>query len=808
MMLFQRVSSVSWRLVRQAARIVVCSFIVVCGQSQAATPVSLAIHGPSMVYEAGSAEYRAVVSWSDGTRSGVGASWSSSNPGLASVLPFGSFTNLMVGTVGANASVTVSAIFSGPSGTLSASKPVTILDASAFPSVSHTLVKGWNLLGNSIGAPLNVVTMFGDPFQPVAGVTSAVVSVWKWDAVNKKWAYFSPGLTPTQLADTAQSRGFSVLRVVHPGEGYWVNARQAVALPPRSAGSISIAGNSVVKDWNLLATGQQVMPGELNGALGGFLSLWSWDANSQQWWYYAPSLASSGGLKAYTDAQGYLDFVTLNRQLGHGIGFWINSATVNTTSDLAPLGQAKSMFSELRTTVRAHSNDLKSGFLDAQSTRIRNDLQAKVSPKPDGWITQLELMSRSVRMFEDVKNGVTSSYAQQTGNDPSKVRAGRTFFHGSVQVFCFSNDMTTQVTIDQLTSASCRSFDTNYGAFSFAFPYRYQWSPLVMVSPGATSSDYNYQAIKRNRRELWNGSTWVFVDNTQIGATRSGSLSRTYVPGTTHLSTVSLTGNLPPSKDFELDHEAVSLTITRAVQNATTGVYRYSVTGSVASKTAAGASMVTLNLASGSYYDAKEDANGDPLPNSLQAVHVVGRAETSASRFTGTLDLNAFASDADGADYVPASFVFDGVFEDLSAGGVGTFLTGRLTVTLNNLASYRSLQPESASNFLLFDTAFVGTIQAPSRPELRLTAGSSRTGLDAYTINTNYSYGPVSVTGTGTLDTLNTDNSSLTLANQDGVTVVFQPHADAVVSKGGTTLGIIPFGSAIVYFVDGYFESL
>ncbi len=175
---------------------------------------------------------------------------------------------------------------------------------------------------------------------------------------------------------------------------------------------------------------------------------------------------------------------------------------------------------------------------------------------------------------------------------------------------------------------------------------------------------------------------------------------------------------------------------------------------------------------------------------------------------TGTLDLNAFARDADNAEYVPASVVFNGLAEDLSAGGAGTFLTGQFTVTLNNLASYRSLQPESAGNFLSFDTAFVGTVQAPSRPEMRLTAGSVRTGLDAYTINTNYSYGPVSVTGTGTLDTLNTDDSSLTLTNQDGITVTFRPHADAVVSKDGTTLGIIPFGSSIVYFNDGYFESL
>ena len=35
-----------------------------------------------------------------------------------------------------------------------------------------------------------------------------------------------------------------------------------------------------------------------------------------------------------------------------------------------------------------------------------------------------------------------------------------------------------------------------------------------------------------------------------------------------------------------------------------------------------------------------------------------------------------------------------------------------------------------------------------------------------------------------------------------------QAHADGPVTKGGPTLGVIPFGSAIVYSIAGYFESL
>ncbi|MBI3041680.1 MAG: hypothetical protein HYY78_02510 [Betaproteobacteria bacterium] len=802
--------------------------LALCGVAQAQTPVSLTLHGPSMVYEATSAEYRAVVLWSDGNQSNMSAAWAvtwtSANPAAISISPFGSPVTLLTGDVTANAIATVEATFFGPTDPMTASKVVTVLDASSFPVVSDSLAGGWNLLGNSIGAPLNVIAAFGDLVDPVPGVTESILSVWKWDAVNGRWAFFTPTMTPPQLADYAAGKSYAVLQVVQPGEGYWVNTTQPVTLPARSAGPISLAPASLVNGWNLVATGQALTPPELNAFLSevpppegtvaqSFVSLWAWDTDASRWLFYAPSLEASGGpaaVKDYADARGYLDFANLERSLGHGIGFWVSSSTSNPSSDLAPLGQAKAMFSELRTTVRAYTNDLKTGFLDAQSTRIQNELTGKVVPTLSWAVKYQPLIWDALRLFEDIRNGNTASYQVQTNATAGTVRATRrlSVSGGSVDIFCFSNDMTgTQVTSSLLTDATCRSLETDPGAYAYNFPDRTQVVPSAMVMAGATVNDFSYEAIRQQRLETWNGSSYVFVGNTQIGTTRTGTFSRTYAGATTNISSFALAGDFPSENPAD-DHDTVSLTGSRVVQDATNNIYRYSVTGSIVSKDAGGTAMITLAIGSGSYYDAKEDADGNPLPNSAQAVHVVGSAQTAATRFTGTLDLGAFAADADNSEYLPASSVFDGVAEDLSVGGAGTFLTGRLTVTLNNLASFHSQQPESAGNFLRYDTSFVGTMQAPSRPEMRVTAGSSRTGLDTYSITTNYSYGPVSVAGTGTLDTFNFGNSTLTLTNQDGVTVTFLPHADAVVAKDGVTLGVIPFGSAIVYFVDGYFESL
>jgi len=81
-------------------------------------------------------------------------------------------------------------------------------------------VTGWNLLGYSDTADVNVADAFGN--------ASNVLTVWKWDATNAKWAFYSPS---PSLADGGQayalSKGYSFLTTIKPGEGFWVNAKQA-----------------------------------------------------------------------------------------------------------------------------------------------------------------------------------------------------------------------------------------------------------------------------------------------------------------------------------------------------------------------------------------------------------------------------------------------------------------------------------------------------------------------------------------------------------------------------------------------------
>lgn len=791
------------------------------GLVQAATPVSFTIHGPSQVHELTSADYAAVIAWSDGTRSKAPAFWSSSDTSVASILFTG---RLQTAPVASNTSLTISASYAGPGGPLSASKTVTVLDASSYPSLAKSLVHGWNLLGNSINSPLGVVQTFGDVVHPVAGITDAINSVWKWDSVNSRWAFFSPLMTPGQNAAYAAGKSYSVLHVVYPGEGFWVNAVKPVMLPPRSSGSISLGFSSVVSGWNLLATGQGVSPSAFNAALAmtppspgqvaqSFTSLWGWDASAGKWLFYAPSLEASGGLaavKSHAEANGYLDFPTVGRTLGHGHGFWVNSTTDNTASNLAPLGQAKAMFTELRTTVRAYTNDLRDGFLDGQATRMRNDIQGKVSPALSRAIDYLDMLQQGMRLYEDIRDGVTTGYFVNPGSAAGTVRAVRQYYDDLPLITtCASNDYPSAsgVTAAGLTEVSCSRSPSQ---FTFTGFTRTITEPKFTITAGASASEFNWTSVRVSEVQSFNFTFFSYATSstTTLPGSYAGTMTRTYLTGTTHYSAFSVNGDFPPSRSGS-ERDAVNLSASRAVQDAPNLVYRYNLSGSITSKASGGAAMAALSLGSGTYFDRKEAPDGTPVPGgALMGVRFAGIAQTSGSRLTGTMLLSAYAADADGLEWLPTSLVFDGTVEDLSPSGAGVFVTGQFTMTLNNLASYHSNQLESSSNFLNFATAFVGTINSPDRPELRLTAGTTRTGMDTFSINTTYTYGAISVAGTGTLDQANPDNSTLTLTNQAGVTVVFQRHADAVVSKGGTTLGTIPYGSAMVYFSDGHFESL
>jgi len=214
---------------------------------------------------------------------------------------------------------------------------------------------GWNLVGNSVEAPLTVATTFND--------ASTITSIWKWVTNGTTpglsypaWAFYSPTQTDGGRAYAA-SKGYDFLTTINAGEGFWLNARAAFSASLRDGATAVISSNfkpaapastggtdPLPHGWSLIATGDSPTPSQFDAALVTVLSaplgtgsaavytnlnaLWAWDATNQAWYYWAPSLVNNGGLAAYLAVRGYRDFATMpatpTGTLSPTTGFWVN----------------------------------------------------------------------------------------------------------------------------------------------------------------------------------------------------------------------------------------------------------------------------------------------------------------------------------------------------------------------------------------------------------------------------------------------------------------------------------------------------
>jgi hypothetical protein len=231
--------------------------------------------------------------------------------------------------------------------------------------------------------------------------------------------------------------------------------------------------------------------------------------------------------------------------------------------------------------------------------------------------------------------------------------------------------------------------------------------------------------------------------------------------------------------------------------------FHYALSGSVSTTNLADATkVVSLSLDSGSYMDVDE-TNVNTTGVKPVAMKLVGTAKTTATKFTGTLDVGSFKNDADGFNYSPTSIVFNGSISDTSTGGAGEMLTGKLEAAVVDYNLYHSTQPQSGTNYPKATVTFTGTVQAPSRPALKLVVAGVKTGVSTGTITVDYSYGSVKITGSGATGAT---GNTLTLSNQDGVQVVLTSQGAGTVTKSGATLATI--GNGMINYTDGVSESL
>lgn len=189
---------------------------------------------------------------------------------------------------------------------------------------AETLAPGWHLLVNSTSKPLSVATAFGTQGNPVAGVTSGVVSVWTWDSGSASWSFYSPTQADGGAA-FAQGKGYAPLTQIAFNRGYWINVGSPIQL---SAAAFSSSAEAFLPGWHLLGNlaaqplnvaqtfGTQTAP--LVDVTRGINSVWGWDSGAATWGFYTPTQADNGA--GYAAGKGYSALM----QIPSARGFWAN----------------------------------------------------------------------------------------------------------------------------------------------------------------------------------------------------------------------------------------------------------------------------------------------------------------------------------------------------------------------------------------------------------------------------------------------------------------------------------------------------
>ncbi len=99
-----------------------------------------------------------------------------------------------------------------------------VFNIAAFCQVN--LQSGWNLVGNGSNSPI---------LPSSIGTNAQVTSVWKWDAKNSKWSFYSPQKQDGGQAYSA-SQSYEFLISINPNDGFWINAAQPYSLSLNTGG--------------------------------------------------------------------------------------------------------------------------------------------------------------------------------------------------------------------------------------------------------------------------------------------------------------------------------------------------------------------------------------------------------------------------------------------------------------------------------------------------------------------------------------------------------------------------------------------
>jgi hypothetical protein len=366
------------------------------------------------------------------------------------------------------------------------------------------------------------------------------------------------------------------------------------------------------------------------------------------------------------------------------------------------------------------------------------------------------------------------------------------------------------------------------------------------------SGPYNYDVNSRlntldsncvspTNSAVYVNTSWSDISGSKCAAfVGTGTITQT-LNGST-VTGIALKGTMPPSDpsntrqigydNVQISYSATDLTTTRIdstfqlnrVKNTLSGyVEAYETPVGVTSVNVDSAKVVKIELADGSYLNINRK-----LTNSNFAIASNVQEGTLKISFTaintkgvGTLTANDWVFDKNGYIDQPKTVIFDGTLSDISNGGGGDILKGKLTMNRPNYQLIDSRKPIGFGNDDGASMSFIGSVNAKQSSDyIKASLNFTRVysapakSADSLAIKLEIAGGFV-LEGSALGDSTPGSSATIKLKNQDGIILSARSDKNPIIyaSDEKTELGTFKdgpssSGGSAFYFIDGSFLSL
>lgn len=470
------------------------------------------------------------------------------------------------------------------------------------------------------------------------------------------------------------------------------------------------------------------------------------------------------------------------------------------------IADSKSLFTEMKSDwqVMFGTGTTTTGAVETEANAFSEAMDAVQFPG-DVLIKDSVALMTGIELFNDYKLGRTTVATRGRGDDGWYDASGFPPRFPVSAIGCtVSQDangtaMATSPANANFVRCAARYFVVWGTSAPVQFVHGFTITPPASVAAGS-SGTYAYTS---QARQVQAGTPSVPVQTKSFSGTATATVN-----ANGDATAFNVTGSVPAAYESGttrlaagIDHHDWTVTGSRSSSAAGTA----SLSGTIATKDAANTTTGTLSASATVTTVAARNGGTD-----LQAASMDFTWATGSAKFQGILAATDAERTRDG-ELVPTKYTLEGK----ATNNTTDFVTGKLTVTLGNLANYinSQLPNTSPSNFVNVDVAFNGTFTAPTRPvlDLAFTASGRADGTDNEGVQTAALTYRSLVNGTAkhtvniavnnstegaAVFTLTEPTKNLAMTINEGASSAEMRLAD------GTRIGTLNLDTAILTFVD------